>query len=402
MTQNNPNLVIAVPENEPKPEAAKPEVGTLVTSPDIASRPRARHWMMIASFLFIVVLPPILAAFFLYSTARDQYHSKVSFSIRSEEFSNPLEALGAFTEVSTATASDVAILYDFLRSQPLVERIQDRLDIREMYSRNPLDFLYNISSDATTEELVDHWARMISVTTDPGTAIIDIEVRAFDRAEARLIAQAIVEESASLVNDMSQVAREDAMRFASEDLERAQERLSDIRTRVRAFRTENQIIDPEADSQSQMGVVAELQSQLADMLIRLESLREFATPGDQRIQTLETQVRATRKQIADERSKVADVDLNGRTMSDIVGEYETLLVDLEFSENAYTSALAAFEQARAEARRQSRYAAVHIEPTIADESLYPQRYLLVLVVFMIALATWSVATLIYYNIRDRS
>ncbi len=397
MTQKNPNLKIAVPEKDE--EAA---VGTLVTKPDIASRPRLRHWVMVSTFLLMVVLPPILAAAYLYTTARDQYHSNVSFSIRSEEFSNPLEALGAFTEVSTATASDVAILYDFIRSQPLVESLQERLDLREMYSRNPLDIIYNISSDATTEELVDHWARMVSVTTDPGTAIIDVEVRAFNREEAQRIAQAIVEESSALVNEMSQVAREDAMRFANEDLERAQERLSDIRRRVREFRTENQIIDPEADSQSQMGVVAELQSQLADMLIRLESLREFASPGDQRIQTLETQIRATRKQIADERSKVADVDLNGRTMSDIVGEYETLLVDLEFSENAYTSALAAFEQARAEARRQSRYAAVHIEPTIAQESLYPRRYLLVLIVSLISLAVWSVATLVFYNVRDRS
>ena len=86
----------------------------------------------------------------------------------------------------------------------------------------------------------------------------------------------------------------------------------------------------------------------------------------------------------------------------MVGEYEKLLVDLEFSENAYTSALAEVEQARAEARRQSRYAAVHIQPTLAEESLYPQRELLVFIVFLIALAAWSVAALIFYNVRDRS
>ena len=394
-TQTNPNLRIAAPQRAN-------EAGTLVTTPYIASLPQKRHWVLLASFLFLVIVPPVVAAAYLYGVARDQYHSSVSFSIRSEEFANPLEALGAFTEVSTSTASDVAILYDFIRSQALVERIQDTLDIREFYSRDARDIVYHLDEDASIEDLVDYWGRMISVSTDAGTAIIDIEVRAFAPMEARAIAAAIVDESTTLVNEMSQVARDDAMRFASEDLVMAQDRLSEIRQRVREFRVKNRIIDPEADSESQMGVVAELQSKLAEMLIRRESLREFAQADDQRLNTLETQIRATRKQIANERAKVADVDFDGRSLSDVVGEYEKLLVDLEFSENAYTSALAEVEQARAEARRQSRYAAVHIQPTLAEESLYPKRELLVFIVFLTALAAWSIATLIFYNVRDRS
>ena len=60
----------------------------------------------------------------------------------------------------------------------------------------------------------------------------------------------------------------------------------------------------------------------------------------------------------------------------MVGDYEALQVDLEFASTAYTQALAGLAAARAEARRQSRYLAPHVAPTLAEESLYPRRALL--------------------------
>ena len=57
----------------------------------------------------------------------------------------------------------------------------------------------------------------------------------------------------------------------------------------------------------------------------------------------------------------------------MVGDYEALRVDLEIASTAYTHTLAGYAAAEAEARRQSRYLAPHIQPTMAQESLYPRR-----------------------------
>ena len=45
---------------------------------------------------------------------------------------------------------------------------------------------------------------------------------------------------------------------------------------------------------------------------------------------------------------------------------------------------------------------MHIKPTRAQESLYPQRWLLLSVILVAALSIWSILSLIYYNIRDRA
>ena len=83
------------------------------------------------------------------------------------------------------------------------------------------------------------------------------------------------------------------------------------------------------------------------------------------------------------------------------GDYEELMVEREFAENTYVSALASFEQAQVEARRQTRFLSPHIHPTLSVEPQYPQRALLSLGVFVLLTVGWAVLALIVYNVRDR-
>jgi capsular polysaccharide transport system permease protein len=87
-------------------------------------------------------------------------------------------------------------------------------------------------------------------------------------------------------------------------------------------------------------------------------------------------------------------------MPEVVGTYEALRVDLEFASSAYTQALANLALARAEARRQSRYLAPHVEPTQAERALYPRRALLSGLTALFLMLGWGVLTLVYYNVRD--
>ena len=84
----------------------------------------------------------------------------------------------------------------------------------------------------------------------------------------------------------------------------------------------------------------------------------------------------------------------------MVGRYEELLVDLEFANTAYTQTLAGLAAARAEARRQSRYLAPHVQPTLAESALYPRRLLLAGLTGLFLLLGWGILMLVYYNVRD--
>ena len=261
--------------------------------------------------------------------------------------------------------------------------------------------MFELGLAPTVEDLLSYWERVVSASLDTNSGVLEIEVRAFSPEDAQNVANAIISHSQDLVEDLSLVAREDAMRYTRQDLAKAQGRLKEMRRQIRDFRTTYQIIDPEADVQSQVGILGALQSRLADALIELETIESYSDGKDPRLPNVQRRVDAIRMQIANERATVANQSEDRKSLSSIIGEYEELLVDLEFAQNAYTAALASEEQARAEANRRSKYLAVHIPPTRAEMSIYPDRPLLLLIIAACSFAAWGVLVMIYYNIRDR-
>ena len=175
-----------------------------------------------------------------------------------------------------------------------------------------------------------------------------------------------------------------------------------MRVKMRAFRNDNRIIDPEAGVLGLQGLLNSLEEQLAQALVERNELMSFAAADDPRITNAERRIQAIREQIELEKTSLANqADGKGVPLSEVIGQYEELLVDLQFSEDAYTSGLATFEAARAEARRQTRYLAAHIEPTKSEIAQYPRRILLIVAAAAALLILWIVVVLISYNIRDR-
>ena len=84
-----------------------------------------------------------------------------------------------------------------------------------------------------------------------------------------------------------------------------------------------------------------------------------------------------------------------------MGEYERLMVDLEFAEGMHQTARVAYESALATAQRQTRYLAAHITPAVAQRSLEPARPWLLVLGAGLAFVLWSILILVYYSVRDR-
>lgn len=267
-----------------------------------------------------------------------------------------------------------------------------------------MDPLLSFDPDGTIEDLVDYWERMLRISYDSGSGLIEMRVLAFDPQEAQAIAQEIYLESSETVNELSAVAREDATRYARADLEQAQERLKEAREALTAFRVANQIVDPSADIQGQMGLLNTLQAQLAAALIDLDLLGDSVGEGDPRAAQAQRRIEVIRARIAQEREKFGANGQGpaGENYATTISEFERLSVEREFAETAYTAALAAYDAAQAEAERQSRYLATYIRPTLAERSQFPQREMLIGIVALFGFLAWAISSLVYYSLRDRN
>lgn len=396
------------PPQKPKPAAQQPAAVPQQPAPRptvSSARFETRHIVLALSFLLFVIVPSLVAAWYLWTRAEDQYVSTVGFSVRKEDAAPSLDILGGLTQITGhSSATDTDILYDFLRSEDIVSRIDAAVDLRTLFSKQwPNDPVFAFDPSGTIEDLTDHWKRRVRVLYDTTTQLITLRVSAFTPEDALIIAEATFQESSRTINRLSDVARDDATRFAREELANAQERLTEARQALTAFRIRTQIVDPTADLAGQMGILNTLQASLAESLIELDTLRENATDSDQRVIQTEKRIQAIRDRISDERAKfsASSEGPGGENYAELMAEYEKLAADMEFDRAAYLSAHAAYDVAQAEARRQSRYLAAHIEPKVAEASLVPNRPALLASIFGALLLGWSVMLLVYYSLRDR-
>lgn len=368
---------------------------------------RRRHRIVILSFVCAVIVPFVLAASYLYLIAVDQYASRVGFTVRSEEMSSANELLGGLSMLTKSSSSDADVLYRFIESQTMVERIAAKIDLPKIYSRPIFDPVFAYDTDGTIEDLVDYWQRMVKITYDSGTGLIDVEVRAFTPEDSQMIAKAVVDESSAMINEMSATARLDATKYAKEELNLALTRLKSAREERTKFRSRTQIINPEVDIQEQMGLLGSLETQLAQAFIDLNLVLQTSSTDDPRVTQARRRIDVIEGLIEQERVKFGggragqhDTEPEDNYPT-LLGEFERLTVNVEYANSAYVTAMAALDAANAHAQRQSRYLAAYTTPSLPQASLYPERGVLSLVMAVFLTLTWSIGILVYYSLRDR-
>jgi capsular polysaccharide transport system permease protein len=375
-------------------------------SPSIEAGMRGRHFAVLLSFVVLVILPTALSGWYMYERAADRYVSTVGFSVRTEEAANPLDVIFGGSAISNSSSSDTDILYSFIQSQELVRRVEAELDLRAIWTRvSPeVDPIFTYHPPGTIEDLTDYWNRMVKVYNDGTTGLLELQVEAFTAEEATAIAQAVYERSSEMINALAATARDDSTRYAREELDTAVERLKRAREAITRFRNETQIVDPAASIQSQLGILGALQTQQAEALIELDLLAQSASDSDPRVQQARQRLAVIENRISEERAKFggeAPAEAGEERFADLVGQYESLIVDQEFAQTTYTAALANFDGALAEARRQSRYLAAHVRPTQAERSTRPNRFQIVALTALFTFLAWGILVLAAYAVRDR-
>jgi len=330
----------------------------------------------------------------------------VGFSVRTEESTAGLNSVLGPLNIGGGQTPDADILYEFIQSQDLVARLDAEMDLRAIWSKaDPdLDPIFAYHPPGTIEDLRDHWWRKVRISYDSNTGLIELKVLAFTPEDAQRIARGITAASTELINGLSIQARDDAIGYAGEELEAAVARLKEARRAVTEFRNRNQIVDPTIDVEGQAGLLSQLNAQLAQSLIDLDMLAANTREGDSRIEQAQTRISVIEARIAEEKRKLGiggDAGAEAEAFATLVGEYESLVVDREFAETTYTAALAGYDAAQAEARRQSRYLAVHLPPTIAEAPEYPQRTAIFGLIVLFSVLIWAVVVLVAYSLRDR-
>ncbi|MEC8196237.1 MAG: lipopolysaccharide biosynthesis protein [Pseudomonadota bacterium] len=387
-------------------KAVEPEGGPtgVMQEPPKTSPLKNKRWGLILSFLCLFLIPVGLGGAYFGVLASDRYAAGASFVIRGLEGGGTPDFVTSFTGLSPSgsTTSDSYVVRNFLESADLLRQLDAELDLRGHYSQEHIDPIARFRPDSTFEELVEYWQWRINTTYDSTTGIVTFEVQAFDAEMAERLAQLALAAADRLVNELSEKARRDSVQFAAKEVERAEERVRNIRLQLVNFRAERGAVDPMVNAQLDAELMASLETKLVDIQARINALAGSVDADSPMLVQLNRQARALEGQIQQRRALIGQQggQDSPENTAEALAAYEGLLIEQNFAQQSYASAMVSLETARMDADRQQRYLGVFARPFVPNEPAYPVRVRDFFLVMIAAFALWAISTLIAYTIRD--
>ncbi|MFY0658875.1 MAG: hypothetical protein JXR15_00170 [Shimia sp.] len=376
----------------------------VMQAPPKSSPLKNKRWGLILSFLFLFVTPVALGGAYFGAIASDRYAAGANFVIRGLEGGGAPDFVTSFTGLSPSgsTTSDSYVVRNFLESADLLRQLDADLDLRGHYSQEFIDPIARFNPEGTFEELVEYWQWRINTTYDSTTGIVTFEVQAFDAVMAERLAQLALAAADRLVNELSETARRDSVQFAAREVERAEERVRNVRLQLVEFRAERGAVDPMVNAQLDAELMASLETKLVDIQARINALSGSVDADSPMLMQLNRQASALEDQIRQRRALIGHSggpDSLENT-AEALAAYEGLLIEQNFAQQSYASAMVSLETARIDADRQQRYLGVFARPFVPNEPAYPVRVRDFFLVVIAAFALWAISTLIAYTIRD--
>lgn len=358
------------------------------------------------SFFIWVIVPTVGALIYFLYYATGQYEVESRFAVRGGE-ALQLDALGSLSSMGgdAGTSGDSYILKSYIDSSDLLGKVHQQLDLEALFSKQEYDWWSRLKPAPTQRDLFAYWQRISDIHYDSITGILSLKIRAFEPEVAVKISDVVIEESATLVNSLSDQALSDALGAAERVLKKAEKKLSDIKTNVSQFRNDNLALDPTKSAEGKLGIIIALESELAKAEAEFTGLRSYARPGAPAYQALEAKIGGLKKQIREEERRlgVDGAKAQGNVaMTGLLDEYESLLVEREFAEKMYASALASLEAARLEASSQQRYLTVFVQPQLPDEVTFPDPLKDTLIVFFGAFLLWGIGSIAIASVKDHA
>jgi capsular polysaccharide transport system permease protein len=384
----------------------KATAGDLEIEAEIEIPPRApwsRPSAYLISFVAFVVIPALVCAFYLIFIASDQYVSEARFAVQSAQFGlggGDKGSLGALSAggIPALAGQDAYIITNYIHSRAILQDLAGKVDVEKIYQRPEADFWSRLKAHPSAEELTDYWNSMVSTYIDGPSGIVTLQVKAFRPQDAQKISQAILQASEKLANDESERARQTIMAEAEGEVRRSQGLVQKALDAEQDFRNKQGFIDPVSAATSTSTLLMQAMGQRIELeneyLVDVEAMSAQAPTVIElksRLDALDQQIAALKAQLTGSA---------GRTISASLVSFESLELQRGFAEKLYSIAQDALEAARIRAEEQNIFVSTFVPPDLPQESEYPQRLALSLLIPIGLMVVWGIFALMAAAIED--
>lgn len=363
------------------------------------------------SFICCVAIPAFAIILYFAFIASDQFATEMRFAVRTAQFDFGGEANGSIQPGISAANSPIRtpslagqeayVVAAYIRSAAIFEDLPKSIDLQIIFSRPEADFWARLKSHATREELLRYWRSMVDVSVNNMSGVVTVSIKAFRPEDSYNVSVAVVSASETLVNRLSERARNDAVGRAEQEVRRNEQLVRTALQDMQTYRDNQRFIDPSSEASS----TAVLLTRAMNDRIQLQSdyfvaTRAMSTNAPSAL-ILKSRLDAIDEQIEQLKARMTG-PIEKRTISAAIGKFEELELQRQFAERLYTMSQDALQRARQKAEWQNIYLSVFVPPALPELALLPERINMTLLLCSIFAVVWGIFSLIIAAVRDHT
>jgi capsular polysaccharide transport system permease protein len=358
-----------------------------------------RHWLFVA----MVAAPTVAAVLYYGLVASDVYVSESRFLVRSPQHQTPSGLVGQLLQSSGISHSqdDTYAVRDYILSRDALKELDDKLKLRKSFSSSDVDILDRFPGlgwNRSFEKFYVYYGKHVGVDYDPVSSITVLTARAFTAEDARKINDSLLNISERLVNTLNDQSRRDLISFADNEVKIASDKAKDASLALLSYRSRQEVFEPDKQAAIQLEGVAKIQQELIATEMELAQIKKLS-PDNPQIGALNNRAASLRDAISAEAAKVTS---SHGSFSARAPNFERLALDVQFADKQLGVALAELESARAEALQKQLYLERLVQPSLPDKAMEPKRARSVLIVFVLSLISWAVASILIASVREHA
>jgi len=360
--------------------------------------------LRLLGFVLLVILPFVASSLYYAFIASDQYVAEARFAVRavsgaSDNGDSSDSSGGGASALNMRSASqDAYVVTSFIHSTEILKRIGTKLDYRSMFTKQDADFLTRFRASQSDEEFLKYWNDHVTAYIDVTSGIITLKVRTFAPDDSVKLADAIIDESEKLINELSERARSDIVRSMKADVEKSGKAYGDTLIALNQFQNASGLLSPQTQAKNSGTLLTGLLAQKMEFETRLFVMRQSNAENSPTYQQLNLAKDSLDTQI--DKMKAELTGPENASLAKALLDYSRLDTDRMIAEKLYESSQKNYDAVLAEALRKTLYLAVFVKPVLPEESIFPRRVSTPLIILLALLVTWATLSLIWASVED--
>jgi|GEM_PF-6045067 len=279
----------------------------------------------------------------------------------------------SFVGSSSAQAQDALVMQKYLGSMDMLEKVNAKFNLKEVYTnavRDPLSKLYSFS---TREDFLDIYRNHLNVVLDPQAGILTIGFYDVDKKRAQAITAFLIEASQKQVNDYNFRIAHKRLEMVAITLDEKKHELDEAIKKIESYQSLHNTMDPISDAQIGSSIIATLEGDIVKKQAEKDALSAYMNKDSFEVASIDNQIKAMQKQLEKERGLTSGN--SGKKINKSVFEFERLKADMALKAEAYKAASVQSQISKLDTQNDSKTITVLTEPNLPDEYASPKRLL---------------------------